>query len=38
VFSPVPCEHPEACSTDSTYPGWTPEMGCIKAPGEFDGA
>ena len=32
LFNPVPCDHPEACSTDDTYPGWTPAMGCVKAP------
>lgn len=24
-------EHPEWCSTDADYPGWTPAMGCCPA-------
>jgi hypothetical protein len=23
--------HPEWCSTDADYPGWTPAMGCCQA-------
>ena len=32
LFPPVAAEHPECCSTDETYPGWTPAMGCCRAP------
>ena len=27
VFAGVALDHPEAVSTDETYPGWTPDAG-----------
>ncbi len=32
MFPDMACEHPDKCSTDKTYPGWTCDMGCVPAP------
>lgn len=30
MFAPLAAEHPEACSCEADYPGWTPDQGCIS--------
>jgi len=32
AFAADAAAHPEACSCDADYPGWTPAMGCCPAP------
>lgn len=32
AFAEDAVQHPETCCTEADYPGWTPAMGCCKAP------
>jgi hypothetical protein len=32
IVDTYPDTHPAECATDADYPGWSPAMGCVKAP------